>query len=87
MQKYNSSGDEFITMNMEVSYNSYAENKCITELPVPPDCEITEVIRNHKYNVPIDDGSLLQLGDVVVIKLKQKDYEKLFGVFRSMTNE
>lgn len=76
-----------ITMNMQVNDDSYAINRTVSELPIPKDCEVIELLRNQKNSIPIQEDTVIHNGDILVFKLHQRDYEELFKMFRAMTNE
>lgn len=69
----------------EVGKNSYMEGKRIDTIRLPEHCRIVKVYR-HRELLPGRD-EVLRTGDRIEIELYSRDLEKLYGVFRSMSDE
>lgn len=79
--------DEWIETDFEINYNSAMIGKSINDILLPDQSKIIRIMRYTPQPVTLGQSDLLQRGDIIRLKIKESDYEKLFRVFRSLTDE
>lgn len=76
--------DNVLSTSFRVNKDSYWEGKNISELDLPHDTKIADI---NGVATTSSTSSVLENGDLVKVDIREKDYEKLFKVFRSLSNE
>lgn len=72
------------TLAVEIMNGSYFDGKEVNTLPLPENCRIINIHRDHKNMTPA--GQTLLPGDQVTIELNSGDIEKLYEPLVSMAN-
>lgn len=79
--------DQLSTVQFLVSENSVMVGRKMNEIVLPASSQIIQITRNDKESIPVTPDQVITKGDLLEIQLPERDYEKLFKVFRTLTNE
>ena len=78
---------QMITADFEVSKDSVLIGKALKTIELPAGSQIISIKRDEVSPVATTPDQTLRMGDLIRIDLPEQDYEKLFKVFRTLTNE
>ena len=78
---------QLTTVDFEVSNDSILIGRQLGQVQLPGGSRIISIKRNETNSVPVTPELVLQEGDLIQIELPDQNYEKLFKVFRTLTNE
>jgi H+/Cl- antiporter ClcA len=79
--------DEFLTTQFEISQGSIMVGHTVRALDLPESSKIISIKRDDRELPDGDESAVLQVGDIVRIKVRQREYEGLFRSIRAMANE
>ncbi|MEG1587456.1 MAG: TrkA C-terminal domain-containing protein [Bacteroidales bacterium] len=79
--------NKMIQADFEVSSDSILIGKELQHIELPAGSKITGIRRKEKTPLPLMPDQKLNIGDLIEIEVPEQDYEKLFKVFRTLTNE
>ncbi len=78
---------EYICSDFKVSNDSVMIGKRIGEIKLPDNSRIEKITRGDFVIAPLPDDEVIHKGDLATVRLKSEDYERLFKVFRTLSDE
>ncbi|MDO5572237.1 MAG: chloride channel protein [Bacteroidales bacterium] len=78
--------EDSIVTDFKINEDSYLVGKKLKAVNLPGKTSIVEVVRNGK-NVALNEDFQFKRDDLLSLKIKEREYEKLFKVFRTLSNE
>lgn len=78
---------EMIKAQFGVSQDSVLIGKSIVDIQLPAHSNIVAINRDELTSVALTPSTIIQLGDLITVEVPEKEYEPIFKVLRTLTNE
>lgn len=79
--------NQLSTVSFMVSDGSVMIGRRMNQIILPASSQIIHITRYETGSIPVTPDQIIREGDILEIQLPERNYEKLFKVFRTLTNE